>query len=58
MRMGFNMETIKEVETLSSKDLSDLFFRAINKQRQKLKLTDLEKEVLTYVNIKDIDNRG
>jgi len=48
-------QEIKEVESLSGKDLSDLFFRAINKQRQKLPLTDLEKQVLIYVNINKIE---
>lgn len=52
------MNELKQIETLNTKDLTDLFFRAVNKLRQNLKLTELEKQVLRYVNIKDIDIRG
>lgn len=51
------MNDIKEIETLNSKDLTDLFFRAVNKLRQNLKLSELEQQVLSYVNIRDIDIR-
>lgn len=47
-----------DIEKINSKDLTDIFFRAVNKLRQNLELTDIEKDVLRYVNINDIDVRG